>query len=294
MFISTLAITKLEQQTQDRSQEQQILIDSLSPIVSFLVLCSIMIRKSHPYPYSPIQRKSACVPCHNLTDNGADHLVQWVYARTDGLSIPFFSVARQVHSRTQSLSRTLTARGTEVPDWLLWARRSPPPLPTSLPASAPASAALSRTPSQLVFQAPLREDGGDIVDGLSRAGTFRGAAKGTASAKRVSVEIEEVETGARGVPMAEMDRERAAEGMRGVIPDPRSEPEPEPQPAQSGRTRSAAGAVVDPVRHARSTSTSLADPLTPCRFLFSHALAGRRRRGARAPDQLPSRTSARG
>ncbi|ETW80394.1 Na(+)/H(+) antiporter [Heterobasidion irregulare TC 32-1] len=43
VFISTLAITKLEQQTQDPSQEQQILIDSLSPIVSFLVLCSIMI-----------------------------------------------------------------------------------------------------------------------------------------------------------------------------------------------------------------------------------------------------------
>ena len=216
--------------------------------------------------------------------------MRWVYARIDGLSIPFFSVARQVHSRTQSLSRTLTARGNEVPDWLLWARRSPPPLPTSLPASVPASAALSRTPSQLVFQAHLREDGAE-VDGLSRAGTFRGAAKGTAAAKRVSVEIEDVETGARGVPMAEMDWERAAEGMRGVMPDPRFESDPELELAQNGRTRSAAGAAVDPVRH--PLDVYIRSTIRSCCVAFDF-LAGRRHQYARTPDQLPSRTPARG
>lgn len=43
----------------------------------------------------------------------------------DGLSIPFFSFGRNVRSRTLSLSRTLTARNANGPDWLLWARRSP-------------------------------------------------------------------------------------------------------------------------------------------------------------------------
>lgn len=44
----------------------------------------------------------------------------------DGLSIPFFSFGRKIHSRTLSLSQTLTSRGQDgtVPDWLLWARRS--------------------------------------------------------------------------------------------------------------------------------------------------------------------------
>ena len=45
---------------------------------------------------------------------------------TDGLSIPFFSIGRQVHSRTVSLSATLTTRSRgDAPDWLLWARRPP-------------------------------------------------------------------------------------------------------------------------------------------------------------------------
>lgn len=43
---------------------------------------------------------------------------------TDGLSIPFFTLSRRVHSRTISLSRTLTSRQTNLgPDWLLSTRR---------------------------------------------------------------------------------------------------------------------------------------------------------------------------
>lgn len=44
----------------------------------------------------------------------------------DGLSIPFFSLGRNVRSRTVSLTRTWTARNApSTPDWLLWARRTP-------------------------------------------------------------------------------------------------------------------------------------------------------------------------
>lgn len=44
---------------------------------------------------------------------------------TDGLSIPFFSLGREVHSRTVTLTYTWTRTrtGTIVPDWLLYARR---------------------------------------------------------------------------------------------------------------------------------------------------------------------------
>ena len=45
MFISTLALTKLEQNRQEFSQQEQLLIASMYPIVSFIVLCSILVRK---------------------------------------------------------------------------------------------------------------------------------------------------------------------------------------------------------------------------------------------------------
>jgi hypothetical protein len=45
---------------------------------------------------------------------------------TDGLSIPFFSMGRGVHSRTVSLTMTWTSRNrVTVPDWVLGARSAP-------------------------------------------------------------------------------------------------------------------------------------------------------------------------
>lgn len=45
---------------------------------------------------------------------------------TDGLSIPFFSMGRGVHSRTVSLTMTWTSRNRViVPDWVLGARNAP-------------------------------------------------------------------------------------------------------------------------------------------------------------------------
>jgi hypothetical protein len=58
---------------------------------------------------------------------------------TDGLSIPFFSASRQIHSRTVTLTRTWTsAQGvvnTGAADWVTWIKRS---------GSAPASQIASR------------------------------------------------------------------------------------------------------------------------------------------------------
>ncbi|KAI0063655.1 hypothetical protein BV25DRAFT_1824218 [Artomyces pyxidatus] len=88
VFISTLALNRLEDPQSPPQNQQQFLAACLQPIVSFIVLGSIV---------------------------------------THGLSIPFFSFGRTLSSRTLSLSRTLTRQNENVPDWLLWARRDPLP-----------------------------------------------------------------------------------------------------------------------------------------------------------------------
>ncbi|TFY77236.1 hypothetical protein EWM64_g6773 [Hericium alpestre] len=95
VFISTLAISRLETPEDPPQNQQQLLAATLQPIVAFIVLCSIIIH---------------------------------------GLSIPFFSLSREVGSRMLSLSRTrtLTLRGPDVPDWLFGSRR--PPALTTTPA----------------------------------------------------------------------------------------------------------------------------------------------------------------
>jgi len=86
VFISSLALTRLPTPHDPPQNQQELLAATLQPIVSFIVLGSIIIH---------------------------------------GLSIPFFSFGRQVHSRTLSLSATLTSRSRgEAPDWLLWIRPS--------------------------------------------------------------------------------------------------------------------------------------------------------------------------
>jgi len=87
VFISSLALTRLPTPNDPPRNEQERLAAMLQPITAFVVLGSIFLH---------------------------------------GLSIPFFTIGRQVHSRTVSLSATLTtrSRAAEPPDWLLWARRS--------------------------------------------------------------------------------------------------------------------------------------------------------------------------
>ncbi|KAI0373530.1 hypothetical protein BV20DRAFT_937588 [Pilatotrama ljubarskyi] len=89
IFVSTLAVTELPTPQTPPQSQAEILSATLQTIVSFVVLGSIIIH---------------------------------------GLSIPFFSLGRNVRSRTVSLTRTWTARnghGPQAPDWLLWARRTP-------------------------------------------------------------------------------------------------------------------------------------------------------------------------
>ncbi|VDC06807.1 unnamed protein product [Peniophora sp. CBMAI 1063] len=83
IFVSTLAIIKLEESAA-RTEQTEVLKQTIHPIVTFVVLCSIIVH---------------------------------------GLSIPFFSFGKNVRVRTVSLSRTLTANQNTPPDWLLWARR---------------------------------------------------------------------------------------------------------------------------------------------------------------------------
>ncbi|KAJ3541827.1 hypothetical protein NM688_g6037 [Phlebia brevispora] len=87
VFVSTLALTRLPEPHYPPRNQQEYLAATLQTIVSFVVFCSILIH---------------------------------------GLSIPFFSFSRRIHSRTVSMSRTWTSRTTTLPDWLLGAHRVPP------------------------------------------------------------------------------------------------------------------------------------------------------------------------
>ncbi|KAI0666661.1 Sodium/hydrogen exchanger family-domain-containing protein, partial [Trametes maxima] len=87
IFVSTLAVTELPTPQSPPQNQAEILSATLQTIVSFVVLGSIIIH---------------------------------------GLSIPFFSLGRNVHTRTLSLTYTWTSRNAaHSPDWLLWARRTP-------------------------------------------------------------------------------------------------------------------------------------------------------------------------
>jgi hypothetical protein len=105
VFISTLALKRLPTPHDPPQNQQELLATVLQPITAFVVLGSILVRKSIRSIFHPPRSDLQLYP--------------------DGLSIPFFSFGRQVHSRTVSLSATLTTRSRgEPPDWLLWARRS--------------------------------------------------------------------------------------------------------------------------------------------------------------------------
>lgn len=106
IFISSLALYKLPEPNYPPQSQTDLLTVTLQPIVSFVVLGSIIIRM-------------------RLSMHRDTNLILF----TDGLSIPFFSFGRTV-SRTVSLSATLTQAGRrskEAPDWLLWVPRVPAP-----------------------------------------------------------------------------------------------------------------------------------------------------------------------
>ncbi|KAJ7768962.1 Sodium/hydrogen exchanger family-domain-containing protein [Mycena metata] len=89
VFVSTLALTRLPTPHNPPQNQQELLAATIQPIVAFVVLGSIVIH---------------------------------------GLSIPFFSLSGNMHSRTRSLMATLTR--TDANDWLVGLRRGPVAVPT--------------------------------------------------------------------------------------------------------------------------------------------------------------------
>jgi hypothetical protein len=104
IFISSLALSKLPAPQDPPADQTELLAAVIPPIISFVVLGSIIIRKdrlTHPQPLE-------------LTS----------YSKSDGLSIPFLSVGKRVHSRTISITQTWTFRSApNQPDWITSVRR---------------------------------------------------------------------------------------------------------------------------------------------------------------------------
>jgi len=113
IFVSTLALSELKVPHDPPEDQEEFLAATLQIIVSFIVLCSIIIH---------------------------------------GLSIPFFSFGRQVHSRTVSLTRTWTSGqggwGQGQTDWVNWVKR---------PGSAPPSQVVSRRDEEAGDQTGIEE-----------------------------------------------------------------------------------------------------------------------------------------
>lgn len=94
VFISSLALSELRSPHNPPQDQEEFLAASLQIIVSFIVLCSIIIH---------------------------------------GMSIPFFSAGRQIHSRATSMTNTWTATqagGRAQVDWMNLIKRAAPTAPS--------------------------------------------------------------------------------------------------------------------------------------------------------------------
>ncbi|KAJ7466509.1 Sodium/hydrogen exchanger family-domain-containing protein [Mycena latifolia] len=120
VFVSTLALTRLPTPQSPPANQEERLAATLQPIVAFVVLGSIVIH---------------------------------------GLSIPFFSLSGNMHSRTRSLMTTLTARADGA-DWLLSLRRGPPTAPSAPDAADLERGADSKTATVIGFAEGVREEDG--------------------------------------------------------------------------------------------------------------------------------------
>ena len=104
VFVSALARTRLPVPANPPENQAQFLAAVIQPIVTFVVLGSIIVRKSF-----------VSLVFHVAI--GAS------YAITDGLSIPSFNLGRGVQSLTLSYTWTRTRTGPTIPDWVFYARR---------------------------------------------------------------------------------------------------------------------------------------------------------------------------
>ncbi|KAG9316358.1 Sodium/hydrogen exchanger family-domain-containing protein [Chiua virens] len=105
VFVTALALSRLPKPADPPENQAQLLAATIEPIVSFVVLGSIIVRTFSFDSRSVI---------------GAS------YVSTDGLSIPFFNLGREVHSHSTSLAYTWTRlrTGATLPEWLFQLRRT--------------------------------------------------------------------------------------------------------------------------------------------------------------------------
>lgn len=117
-----MALSRLPEPHDPPANQVELLAATMQPVVAFVVLGSILIRKYY---------KALCGSPLKLHD------------LSDGLSIPAFWFGRKgvrTMSMSATWSRTLTIRNRDPPDWVLWARRAP---------STPGELAPSETPPDL-------------------------------------------------------------------------------------------------------------------------------------------------
>jgi hypothetical protein len=153
VFISTLAVQKLPPPSNPPQTQQDILTLSLHPIVSFVVLSSIIVRAS-------------AVNNFFLSFN--------LHVLLDGLSIPFFNLGKNV-SRTVSFTTTLTSpRSRFQSDWVLNINRivatlqestSEVPLGDVAVHEVASAAASTNTPTSIIFPSQMPDiESGPVVN----------------------------------------------------------------------------------------------------------------------------------
>ena len=147
IFISTLALHQLPSPSNPPQTQQDILALSIHPIVSFVVLSSIIVRAS---------------TVNNLFFSFDLHIP------LDGLSIPFFNLGQNV-SRTVSFTATFTSpRSRFQPDWVLNINRIIPILQEPISEVAvhevASAAASTNTPTIIVPSQILDIESGPVVD----------------------------------------------------------------------------------------------------------------------------------
>ena len=164
MFISTLALQKLPPPSNPPQSQQDILALSIHPIVSFVILASIIVRASAANNFF-------------LSFN--------LRILLDGLSIPFFNLGKNV-SRTVSLTTTLTSSSPRFqPDWVLNVNRivatlqeSTSEMPDVVVYEGASPSASTNTPIIVPSQVPDIESGAvvnkrnDAIELLKRSISF--------------------------------------------------------------------------------------------------------------------------
>jgi hypothetical protein len=150
IFISSLALSKLPTPQDPPADQKELLAAVIPSIIPFVVLGSIIIRKDQLVYLQLLELIS--------------------YSTPDGLSIPFLSVGKRVHSRSVSMTQTRTHRSANnQPDWITSVRRVAAPGsllsdPLSVPAvPGPSPATEISVSSHVTIDVPSAEKAGIVT-----------------------------------------------------------------------------------------------------------------------------------